>query len=491
MAEPRVFGRQTLINSLWNFAGYVLPMIVGLVAIPKLLQDLGEARFGLLALVWMGVGYFSFFDIGLSRALTKLVSQRIGEGNEEEIGGLFWTALLLALAAGTTGGLLVWASADYLVNSVFSIPDYLIEEAARSFKVLAAGLPVVVVSAITIGQLEARHQFRDIMSVRVPLGLSTFIVPLLVAHYSPDIGLITFALLVARLLAMLGFAFHLRHRQRQTLGSMDVSLASAGALARFGGWISVSAIVGPIMVYFDRFIVGGTLSLEALSKYVAPYEAANRIQLVPQSIVSAAFPSLAASIAGAVGAARDAIYATNRLVLAGVLPICGVLVIFGPEIIELWLGASFAGESGRVLQILSLGWLINSLARVPSSVLQAAGKPDKVAKLHLAEVVPYLYVLYLMTSEYGIIGTALAWTGRIVIDAIAVAAICDFSISHIVSLARATAITVLAICVASATVIVVDSFVLDILALVVVLAVSVMNGTRALRGSGLKADLPT
>lgn len=52
-------------NALWSLAGVGIPILAGLRLIPILIQALGFERFGLLALLWMDVGYFSLFDLGL------------------------------------------------------------------------------------------------------------------------------------------------------------------------------------------------------------------------------------------------------------------------------------------------------------------------------------------------------------------------------------------------------------------------------------------
>ena len=49
----------------------LLPTLAGVVAIPRLVHSLGVDRFGLLSLAWIIVGYFSLFDMGMGRALTK------------------------------------------------------------------------------------------------------------------------------------------------------------------------------------------------------------------------------------------------------------------------------------------------------------------------------------------------------------------------------------------------------------------------------------
>ena len=53
-------------------------VVVAIFSIPILIRDLGTDRFGVLALAWAIVGYASLFDLGLGRALTQLVAQKLG-----------------------------------------------------------------------------------------------------------------------------------------------------------------------------------------------------------------------------------------------------------------------------------------------------------------------------------------------------------------------------------------------------------------------------
>jgi O-antigen/teichoic acid export membrane protein len=92
------------------------------------------------------------------------------------------------------------------------------------------------------------------------------------------------------------------------------------------------------------------------------------------------------------------------------------MVAFAPEILRLWLGDLFANESTAVLQVLAIGVLVNSLAQVPFGVIQASGRPDVTAKLHLIELVPYAVAVYWATVTFGIIGTAGVWLVRAAAD---------------------------------------------------------------------------
>ena len=64
-------------NVLWNLVGAGLPLLVAIFVIPILIKNIGTARFGVLTLAWAVVGYFSLFDLGLGRAITKLASESL------------------------------------------------------------------------------------------------------------------------------------------------------------------------------------------------------------------------------------------------------------------------------------------------------------------------------------------------------------------------------------------------------------------------------
>src|SRR5262245_26113094 len=75
-------GRAMARNSVWNLFGQVLPLLVAAVVIPILIRRLVLDRFSVLTLAWALVGYFGLFDLGLGRALTKVVSEALAAGKE-------------------------------------------------------------------------------------------------------------------------------------------------------------------------------------------------------------------------------------------------------------------------------------------------------------------------------------------------------------------------------------------------------------------------
>jgi O-antigen/teichoic acid export membrane protein len=87
------------------------------------------------------------------------------------------------------------------------------------------------------------------------------------------------------------------------------------------------------------------------------------------------------------------------------------------DILQLWLGSAFAEESTPIFQILSVGVLVNSLAYVPYTLIQALGRPDLTAKFHLAELPLHGLLVWWLINMWGTTGAALAWSIRVGVDA--------------------------------------------------------------------------
>src|SRR5438309_29428 len=108
--------------TLYNILGQAVPLLAGLVAIPTLTRSLGDARFGLLALMWAIIGYFSLLDLGLGRATTKFVAEALARRDTRgarHVAG-FTAAGQTALAV--VGGAVLASIAPWVVTDLLRVP---------------------------------------------------------------------------------------------------------------------------------------------------------------------------------------------------------------------------------------------------------------------------------------------------------------------------------------------------------------------------------
>jgi len=411
-------GRHLAVNVVWNLLGIGAPLLVAIFAIPMLIEGLGTARFGVLTLAWMVVGYFSLFDLGLGRALTKLVAEKLGQGQGDETPLLIWTAMSLMAVLSVLGAIVVAALSPWLVNSVLKIPVELQSETLTVFYLLALSIPIVVSTTGLRGVLEAHQRFGLVNAVRIPLGIFTFLGPVAVLPFSNNLVAVVAALVCVRLVSWVAYGVLCLHIEPALRHSVSFHRETVRPLMHFGGWMTVTNLVSPLMVYMDRFLIGAVVSMSAVAYYATPFEVVNKLLIVPSALMGVLFPVFAAALAQDRSLVSRLFNRAVNYIAILLFPVVLIIVTFAHEALTFWIGSEFANNSSLLLQILTIGVFINSLTYVPFGLIQGAGRPDITAKLHLAELPFYLLILWWSLDVYGVTGAAVAWVLRISVDAL-------------------------------------------------------------------------
>ncbi len=401
-----------------NLIGQALIVITGIVAIPILVEGLGTERFGILTLAWAVTGYFSIFDLGIGRAMTKIISERLGKGELNEIPCVVWTGILFMLVIGLIGTLILYILSPIIVKDALNVPIDLQGETISTFFLLAFSIPIVVTATSLRGILEAYQRFDLMNLVRIPLGILTFISPLIVLQFSNNIILIVASLVLIRVLEWVINFILCSNIISLLYKKIIVKIELLKQLVSFGGWITVSNVAGPLIVYMDRFLIGSLVSLTAVTYYTAPFELNSRLMIIPGAVVGVLFSAFSATYEKDRELSTKMFFSGLKYTYISIFPIVLVIVVFSYEGLELWLGKEIAIESARVLQLLAFGSILNSLTYVPSALVQAAGRPDLTGKLHILELPFYLITLFILVKFFGIEGAAFAYVLRASVDAI-------------------------------------------------------------------------
>jgi O-antigen/teichoic acid export membrane protein len=411
-------GRLLARNTIWNLLGNGAPLLIAVVAIPILIRELGKDRFGILALVWAVIGYASLFDLGLGRALTQMVAQKLGADEHDDVPGLVWTSLILMTMLGVVGGIVMAAVSPWLVDRALHVPSALQTETLRSFYLLSFSVPIVVGTAGLRGFLEAHQRFDVVNYLRIPTGIFAFAGPLLALPFSKTLPPVVAILLLGRIASWIAYLLFCMRISPALRERILWHRHAVGPLMKFGGWMTVSNVIGPIMVTMDRFVIGAVLSVTAVAYYATPYEAITRLWIIPSSVVAVVFPAFSATFAGDRERTAALYDRSVKYILISLFPVVLTVILFAPEILRVWLGAEFAAHSTAPLQWLTIGVFVSSLSLVPLALVQGSGRPDLTAKLHMLELPIYLIALFLLIQSHGIEGAALAWTGRVCLDAV-------------------------------------------------------------------------
>jgi O-antigen/teichoic acid export membrane protein len=412
LTEGRLLAR----NTVYSLVGQAFPVLVAIFSIPILIREMGVDGFGVLTLAWMVTGYFGFLDLGVGRALTKLVSERLGQNNLADIPELIWTGLMLTIVMGVFTGVIMSQISPFLANDVFNIPVDIRRDAEISFLVLSASVPIVTSVSVLRDLLSAYQRFDLVNIVRAPIGSLTFLAPLITLTVSTELTHIVFSLVLVRIVEW-GVSFLFCVRVVPDMARrICVDRSKIFQFLKFGGWMTVSNICGPAMLYADRFMIGSIITVSAVSYYAASFEVISRLMIVPGAIVGVLFPAFSAVIRSDPEKAIFLCVNGIKYTFISVAPLLVIIYIFAYEGLTIWLGNEFSGRGGGVLQWLVIGALVNSFSYFPASLLHAAGRPDLTAKLHLVEMPIYITVVWFLVNFYGIEGAAIAWVMRSIVD---------------------------------------------------------------------------
>jgi O-antigen/teichoic acid export membrane protein len=403
-------------NVVVNLAGWLLPALAALVAIPRLLHVMGAERFGLLSLAWSLVGYFSLFDLGIGRALTQVLAERVGRAGEGDSPDITWTAHWLLLPLGLVCGAAVAVAAEPLAFRLLNVPPALRGETATALRLLAVSVPFMVLTSGLRAVLEAAQSFRAINALRVPLGAATFLGPLAVLPFTTKLTGAVAVLAAVRVAMFVLHAVVVLARVPSLRAPRGPSRAAARALWEIAGWMTVSSIVSPIMVSADRFVIGAALPVAAVAYYATSSEIATKLWLFTAALQPVLFPAIAATFVRAPERTAALFDRGVRVTALALLPPALACVLFAREGLTVWLGAEFARHAATVLQGLAIAVFVNTIGQAAYGVLQGAGRPDIPGKLHLIELPTYVLILWLLLARFGIVGVAFAWAARMIGD---------------------------------------------------------------------------
>ena len=156
--------------------------------------------------------------------------------------------------------------------------------------------------------------------------------------------------------------------------------------------------------------------MTAVAYYVTPYELITKLLIISGSLLSVIFPAFSAYSNGEHNKLMRLHARAVKYILLVLVPVVFLVIALAVPFFKFWLNDDFAQHSSIILQILAIGILISSVSQVSSSAIQAMGRPDITAKLHMMELPLYLGMLWYLIHSMGIIGAAIAWVVRIVID---------------------------------------------------------------------------
>jgi len=339
----------------------------------------------------------------------------------KEVVSILWTGVIIQFFMSILGLAIIISLALPLTHEILQINQEIIEESTISFYIMALSIPAILISNSFRGFLEAFQRFDFVNLVRTPLNMSVFLAPLFGAVVGWKLPEIICIITICKYLGLCEYIFLSSKVQPAllTINNLKLNSGKIKLLLGFGKWVTISSVIGPVLIYIDRFVIGSLISASAVAFYSVPHEMITRLSIISMSLVSTLFPAFSnLHSIGKKGVISDLISKSLKYILILLGPLIISITFFSEKILLLWLGEEFSDRSTLVFQVLAVGILVNSLAFIPFYLIRAIGRPDIPAKFHMLELPAYILLVLASIKSYGIQGAALSWTIRVTIDAV-------------------------------------------------------------------------
>lgn len=414
-ATERVI-RNVGVNTFFQIGSQIAPAITAILAIPFLLRHLGPDAYGIVTLFSTALIYFTMLDLGLGRAATRFIAQSLEGRRPDDVRRFFWGSVFLLTGTGIIVGIGCFLAIPGFVAHSLKIGPAYYPAAVNAFYLICAAIPIVTLTATLRGMLEAWGKFPFISLVTACNGIGLYLLPVVAVLAGGSLVSIAATYVIVRVgMAMALAVGCLRIKGRPTLKPiLDVS--AIRRMLSFGGWLSVSNIIGCAILYGDRFLLGSCIGMAAVASYSVPMDVIGRIQILISSFCSVLFPLMSRLDESKSSRFQTVYRGALALSLAVMTPLTVSIAVLSPYLMKLWLRSRNTAETVLAAQVFLAGAVVQATASIAFTALHARGRSDLTAWMHMVEFPLYCAAFYWAALRFGVRGAAVAWFARVILD---------------------------------------------------------------------------
>lgn len=394
-------------SAIVSIAGLALPLVLFVVATPYAMASFGEESFGLLLFLLSLQALALSIDFGLSSGGVVLIARHLATGDTVAASRVLTETVFFFFIIGVT-----------VVASVYGITGIIDEGKLFGHDATyVIGLIRVMVLGVFIGMLSnalslflrALEQIPFMVLIQNVSGSGLWLGVLLVAMQGGGLMEVLLVALGLYCLQLVLFVVWLirsstYHFQPLTGGGWHLH-----GIMGYSGFAFISQLSSMVTYHVDRILVGILSSVGQVAYYAVPANIVSRLLNVGALFNSFVFPrAIALHAAGNDEGLRALYLKASRYTFLLLVPVLVPLLVFIPELLQLWLGEAFAESSQMTARILLLAFFIATTSITPSQIYNGMGNSRIGAAYSLVGSVINLLLCLILIPLYGATGAAIA-----------------------------------------------------------------------------------
>lgn len=403
----KINSKQFVKNSCFNAISQISPLFIIIFTTPYVISRLGVERYGIFALMRILVEYFTVFDFGLGGAGAKFIAEKLGIGQQEKAASIYWTSMGFIFFVGIIASALFYLFIPFLADHFFNIGKELIPEMKLVFRISSLVITVLLLKSVCNGILEAYQRFDLTNMVKIPLFITSSLLPAVVIYMGYGLSVIAATIVIVELLAF--FVYYLLClRIMPKVKPRLLDHASFKHILSFGFWLSTNRIIGWVMSNIQTIVIGSLVTLAAVTYYNVPYNLAFKMMVIGGSIMPVVFTATSLLNAVDKNKMKRLFSKTFKYTMSLYILPTIIFVFFAKEILVLWLGSDFQ-QSALILRFLALGMFMAGMGWVLGTFLQATGHAKMVTIIAACQMPFDILLTWFSVKHYGINGAAFIW----------------------------------------------------------------------------------
>jgi O-antigen/teichoic acid export membrane protein len=400
--------RENTGNSFFGVMDYVIQGLAMLLAASFLVRRLGLSQYGLWMLATAIIGGMESLSSGFGDATIKFVSKYRGRGDRAGVERIIRATLAINGALGSLLATLVILGSTFAVTHIFKIDAQQHAMSIRMLHVAAITLLVRSIENVFSNTLRAYEQYGRTVKISIATRCLNVALAVLLANFGYSVlAIMSASLVIAVISLMLKIA-----AVRSVCGPISpfprIDRDSIREIFGFGVFSWVQALAGVIFYNADRLVVGAILGTSALGIYSVCVQATQPIHGITSAALNFVFPHVSARHeAGESNALRRVFRIATWTNIAFVAILSAPLILFGRQILALWMGPVFAQQGHIVLAYLAVANACLGASVASHYILLALGQARFVASVNVLGGVLSLGCIALLMPHYGLPGAAM------------------------------------------------------------------------------------
>lgn len=388
------------------FIGTIVSLLLGFLARIIMVRFSTQSEYGVYSLALTIVSICTTVSaLGLEEGATRYIAYLRGKNEKKGIQDTIFSSIILGLIVSTSVAGLIFLASDYLATKIFDEPDI-----SFILQIMAISIPFTVLINIIVSIFRGF----DKASIRVYLNnilrpsLYLFLLGAMVLFNRSFVEMVSVYVISLLIAFLVLIVYFIRNAPIELIWKQVHINHNTEKLFRFSIPLLTISLLFTVMSWTDTLMLGYFKTAETVAAYNAAYPLANLLSTGISSIGFIYMPVI------------SHLYSNNQITDLGIinesstkwcfiftLPIFFILFVFPEFILNIFYGSQYVRASS-VLQILALGFIVNSLFGLNYYTLMATGKSRLLMNCSLISAVANIVLNLILIPPLGMFGAAIA-----------------------------------------------------------------------------------